>query len=74
MQDDSTRAIPPMPPAGADPWLYRIAMGALALALIIGVLGALYLAGNDKTLPDGIVAVVAGAGGALGGALVVRNA
>ena len=71
--DSETRAIAPMPDQATDPWIYRIAMGALALALLLGVLGAVYLAGIDKTLPDGILAVVAGCGGALGGALVVKS-
>ena len=71
--DSETRAIAPMPDQATDPWIYRIAMGALALALILGVLGAVYLASLDKTLPDGILAVVAGCGGAIGGALVVKS-
>ena len=72
--DAENRSIAPMPDQATDPWIYRIAMGALAVALIIGVLGAIWLAKFDKTLPDGILAVVAGACGAIGGALVVKNA
>jgi hypothetical protein len=46
--DAENRSIAPMPDQATDPWIYRIAMGALA--------------------------VVAGACGAIGGALVVKNA
>lgn len=73
MSDDAERAIAPMPDQVTDPLIYRIAVAALAMALVVGIIGGLVLAALGKEIPPEIVAVVAGAGGAIAGMLVVQK-
>lgn len=46
---------------------------ALATLAVIVVGGGIYLAAIDKTIPDALIAIGAGAAGALGGALIRPN-
>jgi len=63
------RAIEPAPSQQADPLLYRMVVGALGLALLLMVLGGLILSAIGMTIPDGLIALGAASGGALGGLL-----
>jgi len=65
-------SVAPAPEQSADPLLYRMVVGALALVVLATVIGGLVLAGFGVAVPDGLVAVGAGAGGALGGMLVPK--
>ena len=59
-----------LPPAqSTDPLLYRLVVGALGLALLLMVVGGLILSGLGKPIPDGLIALGAMSGGALGGLL-----
>lgn len=73
MDNVEERAIAPMPDQATDPLIYRIAVAALAVALVVGIIGGLVLAGMGKEIPPEIVAVVAGAGGAIAGMLIVQK-
>jgi hypothetical protein len=50
-------------------WIYRIAVGALALAILGTVGGAIFLAMNDRLILDVLLAIGSGAVGALAGLL-----
>jgi hypothetical protein len=67
--DVELKAVEPVPEQRVDPLLYRMVVGALALALLLTVLGGLILAGLGVEVPPAIIAVGAAAGGALGGLL-----
>lgn len=64
-----TRAVEPAPSQAQDMLLYRMVVGALGLALILMVVGGLVLSGFGKEIPDGLIALGAASGGALGGLL-----
>jgi hypothetical protein len=58
----------------SDVWIYRIVVGALALIVLITVIGGIYLAviskGDAKVgLPEGVIAIGSAAVGALAGLL-----
>lgn len=63
------RSVPPAPDQPSDPLLYRMVVGGLVLALLITLVGGLVLAGMGEPIPDGLIALGAAAGGALGGLL-----
>lgn len=63
------RDVEPVPTQQTDPLLYRMVVGALGLALLLMVMGGLVLSGLDKAIPDGLIALGAASGGALGGLL-----
>jgi phage shock protein PspC (stress-responsive transcriptional regulator) len=56
-------------PLQSDVWIYRLVVGALALAILITVIGAILLALQDKAVPDVMLAIGSGAVGALAGLL-----
>ena len=60
----------PLPTSNQDPDLYRIIIYFLGAVVLIMMLGGLVLAGLGKEVPAALIAIAAGAGGALGGALV----
>lgn len=64
-----TREVEPPPAQRVDPFLYRMVVLALALALVLMVLGGLVLAFFDKEVPAALIALGAASGGALGGLL-----
>jgi len=56
-------------PLQTDVWIYRIVVGALALAILGSVGGAILLAMNGRPVPEVLLAIGAGAVGALAGLL-----
>ena len=56
-------------PLQTDVWIYRIVVGALAVALIVSGVGAIILSLLAKTIPDVLVALGSAAIGALAGLL-----
>jgi hypothetical protein len=64
-----SRDIEPAPSQQVDPLLYRMVVAALGLALLLMVIGGLILSGMGKPIPDGLIALGAASGGALGGLL-----
>jgi hypothetical protein len=56
-------------PLQSDVWIYRLVVGALALAILITVVGAIVLALQDRAVPDVLLAIGSGAVGALAGLL-----
>ena len=69
MADNEFRSVEPPPAQSTDPMLYRMVVGALGLALLLMVLGGLILSGLGQAIPDGLIALGAASGGALGGLL-----
>jgi hypothetical protein len=63
------RAVDPAPSQQTDPLLYRMVVAALGLALLLMVIGGLVLSAMGKSIPDGLIALGAASGGALGGLL-----
>lgn len=59
----------PAPTSGQDPLLYRIVVCSLGAALLLMVLGGLVLSAMHVSIPDGLIALGAASGGALGGLL-----
>src|SRR5579883_594293 len=57
------------PPLQSDPWIYRIVVAALGLAVVGVVVAAAVLAGMDKKSPEGMIAIGSAAAGALAGLL-----
>jgi len=49
--------------------VYLLVIGALALALLVGIIGWIVLAMNDKSMPDGLAVLMGSVGGALVGLL-----
>lgn len=43
----------------------RLVIIFLGLVVLIGIAGGIYLASDDKTLPDALIAIVGAAGGSL---------
>jgi len=64
------RTVEPAPVQMTDPLLYRMVVAALGLALLLMVIGGLILSGLGHEIPDGLIALGAASGGALGGLLV----
>ena len=56
-------------PLQSDVWIYRMVVGALGLAVLIAVIGAIVLATDEKTIPDVLTALGAASIGALAGLL-----
>lgn len=56
-------------PLQNDVWIYRIVVGALGLAVLFAVLGAIILATVGKTIPDVLTALGSASVGALAGLL-----
>jgi hypothetical protein len=56
-------------PLQSDVWIYRIVVGALALAILGAVGGAILLAMNGRPVPEVLLAIGSGAVGALAGLL-----
>ena len=56
-------------PLQTDVWVYRIVVGALALAILGAVGGAVLLAMNGREIPEVLLAIGSGAVGALAGLL-----
>jgi hypothetical protein len=56
-------------PLDSDVWIYRLVVGALALAVLITVVGAILLAMQGRAVPDVLLAIGSGAVGALAGLL-----
>jgi hypothetical protein len=52
-----------------DVWIYRVVVGALSLSVLIVVLAYIYLTAVGRTPPEALVAIGAGALGALTGLL-----
>lgn len=50
-----------------DKFIYRYVVQALGLALLIAIVGSIWLALSDKTIPDLLVAISSGTIGALAG-------
>ena len=63
------RTVEPAPAQMTDPLLYRMVVAALGLALLLMVVGGLILSGFGREIPDGLIALGAASGGALGGLL-----
>ena len=60
----------PLPTSNEDPDLYRIIIYFLGATVMVLMVGGIVLAGLGKEVPAALIAIAAGAGGALGGALV----
>jgi hypothetical protein len=60
----------PLPTSTQDARLYMAIIGILGVTLVLAMLGGIVLAGLGKEIPAALIAIAAGAGGALGGALV----
>jgi hypothetical protein len=56
-------------PLQTDRWIYRIVVGALALALVSSIGGAVWLQSNDKAIPEILIGLGTGALGGLAGLL-----
>jgi hypothetical protein len=56
-------------PLQSDVWIYRLVVGALALAVLITLVGAILLALQGRAVPDVLLAIGSGAVGALAGLL-----
>ena len=56
-------------PLQNDPWIYRMVVAALGLAVLIGVIGAIILAMAARPIPEVLVALGSAAVGALAGLL-----
>jgi uncharacterized membrane protein YbhN (UPF0104 family) len=57
-------------PLKTDKWIYRIVVSALGLAVLLAVIGGIYLAAKPNTaIPDILVALGSAAVGALAGLL-----
>ena len=56
-------------PLQSDVWIYRMVVGALGLAVLAAVAGAIGLAAAGKTIPDVLTALGSAAVGALAGLL-----
>ena len=56
-------------PLQTDPWVYRIVVAALGLAVLLAIIAAAILAGMGRTVPEGIIAIGSAAAGALAGLL-----
>lgn len=56
-----------------DPTTVRIALICLGLTVLAVVCGGVYLAANGGTLPGELIAIGAGAAGAIGGAVAVKG-
>ena len=56
-------------PLDTDPWIYRVVVGALGLAILIAIIAAAILAGLSKTVPEGVIAIGSASAGALAGLL-----
>ena len=69
MPDVDFKAVEPPPTQAQDRLLYRMVVAALGLALLITLIGGLVLAGLGQAIPDGLIALGAASGGALGGLL-----
>jgi len=65
----AVREVEPPPSQQTDPLLYRMVVGALALALLLTILGGLILAALGIEVSAAIIAIGAASGGALGGLL-----
>ena len=64
----------PLPTSTQDSRLYMAIIGILGVTLVLAMLGGIVLAGLGKEIPAALIAIAAGAGGALGGALVGPSA
>lgn len=70
VKDDPAGAIAGLAaPLQTDVWIYRIVVGALALAILGAVGGAILLGMNGRTIPEVLLAIGSGAVGALAGLL-----
>jgi len=70
VKDDPAGAIAGLAaPLQTDVWIYRIVVGALALAILGAVGGAILLAMNGRATPEVFLAIGSGAVGALAGLL-----
>ena len=56
-------------PLQADVWIYRMVVGALGLAVLAGMVGAIVLAIADKATPEVLIALGSASVGALAGLL-----
>jgi len=56
-------------PLQSDVWIYRIVVGALALAILGSVAGAVALALQDRAVPEVLLAIGSASVGALAGLL-----
>jgi hypothetical protein len=56
-------------PLQSDVWIYRIVVGALALAILGSVVGAIVLALQDRAIPEVLLAIGSASVGALAGLL-----
>jgi hypothetical protein len=63
----------PPPDSANDQLLYRLIVGSLGATLLLLAVGGLVLAGLERAIPDGLIALGGGALGALAGTLVPRN-
>jgi fatty acid desaturase len=62
--------VTPLPDSQQDPDLYKIIIYFLGAAVMLMMVGGIVLAGMGKEVPAALIAIAAGAAGALGGALV----
>jgi len=70
VKEDPAKAIAGLAaPLQSDVWIYRIVVGALALAILSAVGGAILLAMNGRPVPEVLLAIGSGAVGALAGLL-----
>ena len=56
-------------PLQSDVWIYRMVVGALGLAVLLGIIGAIVLPGMGKDIPEAIIALGSAAVGVLAGLL-----
>lgn len=66
--DDETKILN-QPAYTNDRLFYRIVSCALSIVIVLTIVGGIWLAGNDKEIPDAIIALGSTAVGALAGVL-----
>jgi len=70
MGDEVARSVVTSPPDNqTDPTLYRMVVAGLIATILITLLGGIALTALGKSLSDGLIAIGAGAIGALAGLL-----
>ena len=69
MAEIEKRSVEPVPSQQIDPMLYRMVVGALALTLLLTVIGGLILSALKIEVPAALIALGASAGGGLAGLL-----
>ncbi|MDE1462444.1 hypothetical protein [Spartinivicinus poritis] len=76
--ENSNTPPPPVPlqrpePLEKDRHVYRTAVYALSSGIFIGLIGSVWLASNDKEIPQILVAIASACAGALGALIAPKS-